>query len=281
MSNNAVQKVLLRGFAHQSLNEFRGSEWDTLAWQRYERLVESVEMKGGEEIQPDLKVGVWKEEIGDFKKRRRVKFYEYVRSGGEHAGMTEEEKRKMDADKIVDELRGWDSVKVERIELMENTQTVFLVGGMSFKLTGVECLSVRHFRLRYYQETLKTLPNISEKAFLEFLNCIPHKKLEGIGVSTEEVVEEAVLNFYESVKNHSVEFSSLSEVAIQLRTKPAIIFEGALYFRLTRLESEVSRMQQSISRTSLAIALQNLGAECLRVKVANIWRYELGTESSE
>jgi hypothetical protein len=268
-----MEDQLLAMHAASALQEVKSALWDTMGWNLYLTLSRSIACS------EEQKLAVWKTTIDGQHAGWTYKYRLYVKAGGIHANFSAEEEKARNEQAFTNDMRAWDAIRIQRIERMDGIFKFFTTDSDVFELDVGSIYSQTDFRKAVTMGTSKILPAIKKESFERFILSLSIIQIENIGISTLEKVEESLETLSRRLKDNQL--GTEQEAIDAVESRGAALHNNHLYFKIQTILNDLWRESKSINTTKLVSALRDLGAETIKHRKFNFWRYDLGTRATE
>lgn len=259
--------------AKSVLRDVKPSLWDSVGVRMYTLMTAPIE--GNE----DHKLVIWKATIDQEHKSWTSKYRQYVKANGIYADFSKEEEKRHDENHYASDIGSWDMIKIKRIERMGDILKFFTDSGDVFDMDVGDIYSQTEFRKSVTKGATIILPAIEKKSFERFILSLSIVKVEDIGVSLIEKVEEAIENQKKRLKDASLPSEEAAIEAVESRG--IAMFNNCIYFKLQSILSDMWKDSHSVSTAKLVSAVRDLGAENIKHRKFNFWKYDLGENTTK
>jgi hypothetical protein len=221
----------------------------------------------------------WRDAIEDHHKRWTRKYRDYVKAAGTYANAKEGEAKEREQEAYQNDMEEWQEVKISKIERIDGIFKFFTKGGDMFEMNVGDIYSQTEFRKAFTIGTSIILPSISKTSFERFILALPFTKVENLGITILEKVEEALENQYQRLQETPL--VSEEEAIHAVESRSIALFNNCLYFKNNAIMTEMWRSSLSVTATKLVSALRDLGAENIKHRKFNYWKYDMGENTTE
>lgn len=255
-------------YANSALRDTPAKQWDSLGWKMF--LLQSAHV----DLPEDEKLTAWKIAIDEKHSKWTRKFRDYAKIGGLHANYSEAEAQARESSAFAADRSLWEDIQIKRIEAVDGLLKFFLESNDTFEMDIGDLYSQTAFRRAYSRGTMKILPAIKAPSYEKFISSLEITKVEGMGISLHEKIEEQLAEGARKMSGKTTETEDDAIKATEVRSYA--LFGTCVYFRIQSLFNDLKRDHHNISKPMVVLALRDLGAESDRRNSYNYWKYDLG-----
>lgn len=265
-----MTQEMLALFATAALRDSPGNQWDSLGWNIYSL------MSSGSEATKEQLLTEWKNRIDDHHKRWTRKYRDYAKAGGLHANFSGEEEKQREDATYASDMADWENVRLKKIERVDGVLKFYTESNETFEMDAEELFSQVIFRKKFMRGTNIILPPIKQKSYERFYMSWQITKVENIGISLLEKIEEA-LEAQQKQFDEENPLKDEAEAIDVVSSRSVAVLDNWIYFKISWLIQELKRMDEMVKPSQLVITLRDIGAEHIKSKKFNLWKYNLGT----
>lgn len=258
--------------ANATLRDVKSSIWDTAGWNYYLTLVKNNPATEEEKLK------VWIKAIDLQHKNWTNKYRQYKNANGIYAKFSENEEKERDEKDFAADMDTWEEVRIKRIERIDGTLKFFTDDGETFEMDIKDIYSQTEFKKAFTVGTTILIPSIKDASYQKFLASIKIIKIENIGATFQEKIEEVFEAQINRLKDATVENEKDALECVESRS--FAIFGNVIYFRINALASELKKDSQNLKQSSIITALRDMNAENIKFRKFNFWKYDLDSRDT-